>query len=971
MTTITKLQSNLDRVRYNPTLIQQVILEHLTEITEGQINIVDPTNPVVFCLESAAVNTAAFMVENATNTRKQYPAAAQTPEDVYIHMSDVDYVDRFAVPARTKFTIVARKEEIIQRMVTDLTLNVRKLIIPRNTYFTVNDVVFSMQYPVEIRELSHGGLQIVYNTDVKSPLFELTSNVIKWDVRKNNVDNEEWLYFEVDAFQFNIQTFREEVTFVTGFNRSYDFNDQFYYARVWNKSNATDNKWREIKTTHTDQVYDVNDPTVVLKVIGKKLHINVPIVYLTSGKITGALRVDIYQTKGKVSMALENYKQEAFEAHWYAIDDVDMSLFSSPLASFRTLFAYSAEVVDGGRNSLDFEELRKRVINNSVGPQQLPITNVQIEASLSNRGYSLVKDVDVVTNRVFLASRPMPVPFDEKLITAGNSSIETFITSMTAIADHPFIRSSNNRLTIPSNTVFTNENGIIRLLDATEKAAILSLPSEQLAKVINSKSYLYNPFFYVMDASRNEFELRCYHLDDPKIESVTFVDQNDSTGLEINTAVFQVMRDESGFRVAVKTKTNDLVKNLGLNNFSAQLSFVPRNGPRCSVNGVGRLAVDNEFIFEFSLNSNFDIDNNNRIEFTNFNFFDVDFRDVFSNLTETFDLVYFVNQPQDPSWQRTNIDSFLNYAGIDPLSIGINHEKLSFKFGDNLRNLWSRSRSVLQATQFQRHEQDVVLRYVEDIYKEDPVTGAKFTINEQGGIEFEILHRTGDIVFGSDNLPIYKHRAGDVVLDENNKPIPLNPSSVVRQIEMFFIDAVYLFANDTSSSTYRRQMVDTVVNWVVNDLGDINNRVLEQTRIYYYPKTNLGSIKVLVDQSVVTNIKASQVFNIQLYVNSAVYKNEDLRKFLTTATIRTLDNLMNQSVISNSKIITALKEVYSGDVISVAIQGLGGGNRVETITLLNEGDRCSIGKKLQSLPNGERIVVEDININFIEHQLSN
>jgi hypothetical protein len=78
---------------------------------------------------------------------------------------------------------------------------------------------------------------------------------------------------------------------------------------------------------------------------------------------------------------------------------------------------------------------------------------------------------------------------------------------------------------------------------------------------------------------------------------------------------------------------------------------------------------------------------------------------------------------------------------------------------------------------------------------------------------------------------------------------------------------------------------------------------------------------------------------------------------------------MGEKVISNSKIISRLKEVYGDDVISVAVQGLGGKTVAETITILNDGDKCSIGKKLQALPNDTRIVIEDININFIEHQL--
>lgn len=970
MSTVNDLKSNISRFRYNPASIQQAVLEHLESITEGTIDIVDPTNPFVFCLESSAVNTAAFMVENEVNTRKQYPSIAQTPEDVYIHMSDVDFVDRFAVPAKTKFTIVANKEELINSMVYDIATNSRKIIIPRNTYFTVNDVVFSMEYPVEIREQSHGGLQVVYNTDKISPLMDLTSNIIKWEVRKispNTVD--EWIYIEVDVIQVKVETYEEEVTQALGFNRSYLFNDQFHYARVWNKSNNTNGEWVEIYTTHTDQAYDPTKATAVLKVINNELSVFIPRIYLTTNKVSGSIRVDLYETKGSINMILENYKTDAFEARWYDIADEDLSAFSAPLSTLRTLFVYSAEPVNGGRSSITFEQLRERVIYNAVGPQELPITNVQLETSLSNNGYTLVRDVDVVTNRIFLASRPMPIPFDEKLITAGNSSIETFIESMAKLQLHGFIRSNGERLTIPSNTLFLNKNGIISLVSELDIVDLNSLNNENFVKTVNNNRYLYNPFHYVLDSEASEFELRCYYLDSPVIKSLNFVDQNDSTSLQMNTEIFDIEITNSGFRVAVRVKRNLLATQIPLSNINAQLSFIPDNGVRCSVNATKRLDVDNNLIFDFLLESNFDVDKNNNLIFNNFNFFDEDERTVLSNLRQKFDLVISTTDTQ-PTWIRTTIDNFINYVTVPPLSIGINHEVLDIEFGKTLKNLWRRSRSVVSSSPYRTHAVDVPLVYEEDLYFTDPSTGSKIKVNsETGGLEFNIIKQKGEPVIDSNNRVVYKHRAGDVLLDELGNPIPENPSNIVRQLDLFFVDGNYLLANDTSSETYRKQMVDSVVNWVVNELGGLNNRTLEQTSIYFYPKTNLGSIKVLVDQSQVTNIDANQTFSVQIYVNKLVFDNLELRKYLTNSTIKTLDSLMGEKVISNSKIISRLKDVYGDDVISVAVQGLGGKTVAETITILNDGDKCSIGKKLQALPNDTRIVIEDININFIEHQL--
>ena len=96
----------LDLINTNPASIQQTSLELLQQYLNGETDIVDATNPFMKLVESSAVNTAGFIIDNEVTTRAQYPSCAQTLEDLYLHMSDKDYIDRFASPAIIKFTIV-------------------------------------------------------------------------------------------------------------------------------------------------------------------------------------------------------------------------------------------------------------------------------------------------------------------------------------------------------------------------------------------------------------------------------------------------------------------------------------------------------------------------------------------------------------------------------------------------------------------------------------------------------------------------------------------------------------------------------------------------------------------------------------------------------------------------------------------------------------------------------------------------
>jgi hypothetical protein len=57
--------------------------------------------------------------------------------------------------------------------------------------------------------------------------------------------------------------------------------------------------------------------------------------------------------------------------------------------------------------------------------------------------------------------------------------------------------------------------------------------------------------------------------------------------------------------------------------------------------------------------------------------------------------------------------------------------------------------------------------------------------------------------------------------------------------------------------------------------------------------------------------------------------------------------------------------------VGFEISNLGGERDLSTITLIDEGDRLSIRKRLTALPDGSLIVEEDVVVDFIRHQIDN
>ena len=523
-TPVNKLLAQALQFQYNPASIQRAVLQTLTDVTEGKIEVVDPSNPFVFLMEASSVLTGAAIMKNETNTRKQYPLAAQTPEDLYPHMSDKDFVDRFATPAKAIFGLMLMEDEVLAKLVLDPDTGMKKLVIPRNTYFTIADTVFSLQYPIEIRQLLHGGLQVVYDVEKASPLQQLETNLIEHEIRTNGTDR--WISFQFETQQFNIVSQKGTLNAAQDFTVTVELEDQYYYARVYVEDTA--GKWVEIPTTHTDQIYDITTPTAVLKVMGKTVQLSIPQIYTSTQLLNKAIRMDFYQTKGPMNMPLWEYPINEFTTTWQAYDKADVNIFTAPIKTFRTVVAYSQSAVSGGSNALTFEQLRARVIKNAIGVPSLPITPTQIESTLERQGYSVVKNIDNITNRVFQATKEMPTPSDTRLITAAAASIETILMSIKDALLIDTVIDNGSAITITPDTLYQSTDGITKLVASEQRSFLLGLPTDKRALAVTNGGYLFTPFHYVLDMTDDQFAVRPYYLDDPVIETKLFMAENDA-----------------------------------------------------------------------------------------------------------------------------------------------------------------------------------------------------------------------------------------------------------------------------------------------------------------------------------------------------------------------------------------------------------------------------------------------------------
>jgi len=967
-TPVNRLIADVTNFQYNPAAIQSAVMRTLDEVSNGTRQIVDPTNPFVFCLESAAVLTAAAMVKNEANTRKQYPFASQTMEDLYLHMSDKDYINRFATPSNTKFNILLPLDEVLGKMVLDQVTGIKKLVIPRNSFFTIININFSIQYPIEIRQLQHGGLQIVYDASIVSPLQTLSTNIIPHEIQQN-IDGK-YIRFEVDVQQFDIISQVGSLNSATDFKLDTYLSDNFYFARVYVEN--ANGGWYEIKTTHTDQIYDVATPTAVIKVIDKLVTVSIPQIYTGTGMLRSGIRVDIYQTKGPLDLILWEYPFNAFSATWQAYDPVDFNEFAAPLKTFNSIIPYSTTTVSGGSNAIGFNELRAQVISNAIGSPSLPITNAQIESALSLSGYRIVKNIDSVTNRVFLATKGMPVPNDITLITPAAAMIGTVSATIEELVQINSVIDNGESITITPDTIYRDINGIVKPLTSNQLATILAEPVNKMALDVTQGGYLYTPFHYVLDAQNNSFGVRPYYLDNPEINTKLFIGENATTQIQVATGVYSVYRTVEGYAITVVTQSTQSYKDLPDDQCQVQLSFIP-DGEKdyAFLNGqfVGTSA-DGERIYTFNIATNFNITAGDGIELTEFLMFSNQSRITAAQLLTDFNIIYTTNAPMNSQWVPSKIDYSLGGFLLPINTIGVTQETLRVRFGYSLTTLWARSRSVISTTPYRKWEVDVANVYEDDVYERDANGSAvKFDLN--GQLSIAPIHLAGDPVLDASNNPTYKHRVGDTIHDSVGNPVPVSPRTLLRQLNIMLIEGAYWFANDVTAVNYRNTITQSVVKWLTNDLKELEARSLDQTRIYFYPDTTIGTIKALVDNGVVRDIAAGQSFKVDLSVTNAVYSNLALREELKKATIKTFDEQLKNPVVSLDKISTALRAQYGTDVVAIQVSGLGGVDNCSVITIMDDSQRCSLRKRLTPSANNSLIVEEDLTINFIKYEQSN
>lgn len=783
----TSIQNFLTRLGYykgSPIRMQQVTYGFFDEVMQGKVSLVDPTNPFILLTEMSCLHAATAVNESLINTRRSSPGLAQTDQDIYRHLTDTEYIGGFATPGSVPITFMFDLNSLINSLQDaslatvpdELRENCFKGIIPRDTVITVDTYTFTLEYPIVFRKFTNGVLQIAYDTTVLSPISTPSNNIISGKVRVDS-SGVKWMYFTIPVKQMAIGTNTAGIQQESVFNKDFAFDDQFVYARVFNKKD-TDGDWVEMRTTHSDQVFDNDVPTAVLSTFTNSLNVTIPFIYNTLELVSGQIRVDIYTTKGDVSVNMGSYTMDAFMVTMRAIDTIrDINEFTNIWGKV-TNYAFSTAILTGGTNGITFDALKQKVTNYAFGAAEVPITGAQRDEMASENGFTVVALSDTLTSREFLGIRAIPditvtdtMSNTQKLLSRANVGVIRLNSSLEDLerSDNVVTSPNGNRATMLSNTVFQLVNGVASVVESADVQAIKALAINNLVNSVNTSQYVYSPYYYVFDSDSELLPVRPYDLDHPDADNQTFIRQNTTLAMPVNTGSYNIEQIPGGFRLTIVTVSGQTYKapTTDDSKVGVQLRLTNTDGSLWgTINGVltGTDSSTGERIYQFDIHTSYDVDAEHNIEITNAYKGDGIIQSFFAKLDLVVDVLWTTSFALPVDYVPDETDQLVNKSTLPTGSVGNTHEQLEITFGIYLEHLWKRSRSFATGLTYQTATVDIPDRYTQDVYETNPVTGSIIFFDGPGGAaNFHKLYSLGDLNLKLDDAAGVRLFMGDGV----------------------------------------------------------------------------------------------------------------------------------------------------------------------------------------------------------------
>jgi hypothetical protein len=902
-------------------------------------------------------------------------------------MADTDYVGIYAVPSTATMSILIPLEELKLRasdadgdiLIDTVTGNI-SVVIPADTTIAVNNTVFTIMYKMLITVNPDTlASQVIFDNSVQNPLLKILPTGGHSSVAV--INKKDYLFVETPVAQAENKSSVIVLNSASSFSTYIPFENDYCYCRAYIVKTVVGKKtWQEINVTHYNHVYDAAVATILIQVdTDRKVVIaTIPDIYLNTGAIAGSIRIDVFTTRGPLTLNLGNITSDKFN-----LRIVDNNTFNTidaikikALQKINGIAAFSKSVTTGGRRALTFQQVKDKVLyrTNFIRPA---IREADIAQSITTMGFSITKIIDNITNKTYVASKPLSPRIINSLpvtplITVDYLAVDVTDPNYTTNNLKTLAEGTINRTIVKPEGVFLSDrNGVITLMADNVIDNLYSYQATAprlLCEELNANQYWYTPFHYVLDYN-NTFTVRPYLLTNPVIEERVFEFNNSGTALNVSTATLLLEYSPDGFTITVSA--NNLSQSMDV---FCQLLYIVRDGNTETYYYIdGELDVlltppgSSKLQFLININSSFDITESNQIYISNL----LDSTGVLTpahvNLTSEFMLLYGISPAVTVVPQPTEYDYLIKLDLVNSDSFVTNLEKLTIKFGTHLPNLYCLYDEVTQTPIYATYENDVYGTYSENIYQSNPDNPniKNFTIGVDGKINFVLLHAKGDTILDNAGQPVVIHKTGDYILDSMGQLVPESGSSYLKRLTIVLVDARYKFCTFPKTKTYVDNITSQIERLVTVDIENISADLSERTTVLFRPSGKTNLIQAYTKNGSTVYVDSTLNIRITYTILKVKFKNAKLVDNITSATRKLIGKFINSDTLSLSAFTSALlKALPENSVLNVAIDSFLPNNQ-DILIVADKTERFNINEKLVVRADNSLDLIDTVEIKFV------
>lgn len=949
---------------HNPSLLQQKQLDMLSNSLNGDFTISDPTNPFTMLLEATNATAAASVIECNNIIRKKYPSLANVEDDLYHHLHDNQMSFVFATPAEVVLDFYVNIIDLKNEGYRPEGASYVETTIPRYTSVEVLNIPLLLLNDIVVKLYDNNSIFVEQQLNKENELSYSDIGTLNSDII-NSQDGTPWIMLRTKVKQLSQVVVSKAVVASEVFQQVANIKDLYCYCTVAFKNKKTGNTYKNMNISYNDTYIDPLSATAHITPYSKKILVRIPSQYILDGSVTGTVNTTVYETKGKMYLPINKYDVKDFIIK---LGNVGTNKSTATIKNI-SLLANSKGIINGGTNSITGLELRDIIIN-GVKETTLPVTTKQIQNSGKLMGYKVVLDKDVVTSRAFIALRSLPDAKSNMIQSKPDIIFGTLrlilgevLNNENIILNKYNIDYERGTFVIKANSIFKDDNGIVTLLTNQEREELKQLKTADLMQRLSREKYFFNPYYYVIEVNEKYTDYRVYDLDNPSIDNLRIQNKNLAVEQRVNIDRYDIQKIETGYKILMTLAPNNEFSQIDKSTIKMQLR-IPLAGNNNFV-FIDSIYNKEENWYEFFIATDFMVDNEDMITVLNGN------SEIYTKKVKlnTKVSVYTLSRQDSITTDKSFMENEIN-TDDRGIYLVFTREDIDLSLGKSLDNIYKKLYSYYTSKKYLTYEEDVIATYKEDVYKIDTEIGSPFHCRldlpnpQDNPLSFEILHRKGDVIKDPETQePVVLHKQGDPIL-KNNEPQIDMVNGVVRNIDLLLLEYEYLVANTNAYINYRKLVVETINNYILTDMKNLNNKLLENTIVMYKSYKTNRRVEILIN-----GVSSSLPYIIQpkltLYLRNAgeikEYQRENYRTIIGNIINKHLDN----STIVINDIRKDIIEAIGSTLVGVSIDGIGKEGS-EVIDIKNENVKLTLDKQLVTDAAGYLVVKYNIVLN-IQH----